>query len=56
VKLPTLVECPECKEKKVPHKACLLCGTYNGRKVLEVVFQVTMKIALDAMGGITPLM
>jgi large subunit ribosomal protein L32 len=34
---PTLVECPECKEKKVPHKVCLLCGTYNGKTVLEVV-------------------
>jgi large subunit ribosomal protein L32 len=35
--LPTLVECPECKEMKEPHKVCLSCGTYNGRTVIEVV-------------------
>jgi large subunit ribosomal protein L32 len=34
---PTLVECPECKEMKQPHRACVSCGTYNGKKILEVV-------------------
>ena len=34
---PNLNECPECKEMKLPHRACPGCGTYNGRKVLEII-------------------
>lgn len=29
-----VVACPECGEAKMPHRACLACGTYNGRQVL----------------------
>ena len=29
-------ECPNCHEKKLPHRACLKCGAYKGRAVLEV--------------------
>jgi len=29
--------CPSCNEPKLPHRVCQSCGTYNGRKVLEVV-------------------
>ena len=32
---PTLVECPNCKELKQPHKVCMKCGTYKGKKVIE---------------------
>jgi large subunit ribosomal protein L32 len=35
--LPALATCPDCKEMKAPHKACVTCGSYNGKKVLEVV-------------------
>ena len=31
----TLVECPECHEKKLPHVVCAKCGYYNGKKVIE---------------------
>ena len=34
---PGLVTCPECKEPKLPHKACPSCGAYRGRTVLQVV-------------------
>jgi large subunit ribosomal protein L32 len=34
---PNLVACPECKELKLSHRACPQCGSYNGRKILEVV-------------------
>ncbi|MCW3820695.1 MULTISPECIES: 50S ribosomal protein L32 [unclassified Micromonospora] len=30
------VACPQCKSPKLPHAACSVCGTYNGRQVLEV--------------------
>ncbi|NLE03460.1 MAG: 50S ribosomal protein L32, partial [Crenarchaeota archaeon] len=33
---PTLVECPECHELKVAHKVCKKCGSYDGKKVVEV--------------------
>lgn len=35
--MPNLVTCPECKEIKESHRVCLNCGSYNGRKVLEIL-------------------
>jgi large subunit ribosomal protein L32 len=29
--------CPQCREPKVPHAVCQVCGMYNGRQVVEVV-------------------
>ncbi|RJQ21500.1 MAG: 50S ribosomal protein L32 [Nitrospiraceae bacterium] len=29
--------CPDCQEPKLPHRVCMSCGTYNGKKILEVV-------------------
>lgn len=34
---PTITQCPECQEPKVPHSLCTSCGMYNGRRVLAVV-------------------
>ncbi len=34
---PTLNLCPECQEPKLPHRVCMSCGTYNGKKILEVI-------------------
>jgi large subunit ribosomal protein L32 len=31
----TLGECPNCHEKKLPHQACLKCGYYKGREVID---------------------
>jgi large subunit ribosomal protein L32 len=30
------VACPQCRSPKLPHTACAVCGTYNGRQVIEV--------------------
>lgn len=35
--MPNLVICPECKEVKESHRVCFSCGSYNGRKVLEII-------------------
>lgn len=32
----TLSECPNCHEKKMPHRVCPKCGYYKGREVLDV--------------------
>ena len=32
----SLSECPNCHERKMPHRACPKCGTYKGREVLAV--------------------
>jgi len=32
----SLSECPNCHEKKMPHRACAKCGYYKGREVLDV--------------------
>lgn len=29
--------CPECKEPSMPHRVCPSCGSYHGKKILEVV-------------------
>ena len=34
VEVPNLTECPRCHNKMMPHKACKVCGTYNGRNVI----------------------
>lgn len=35
--MPNTVECPECSEPRPTHTVCPNCGTYKGRKVLEIV-------------------
>jgi large subunit ribosomal protein L32 len=32
----TLVECPQCHARMVPHRVCPTCGYYNGRQVVLV--------------------
>jgi len=27
--------CPECAEPVLPHRACMSCGHYRGRKIVE---------------------
>ncbi len=34
---PNLSICPECKEPKLPHRVCLSCGSYNGKKIIEII-------------------
>ncbi len=34
--LPTLIACPECGELVRPYYICQSCGTYRGRKVIEI--------------------
>jgi len=29
-------ECPNCHERKLPHRACPKCGTYKGRDVIDL--------------------
>lgn len=36
IKLPQLMKCPVCGEKKRTHYVCPNCGTYKGHQVLEV--------------------
>lgn len=33
---PTLVTCPQCREKKRPHTVCPSCGSYKGREIIEI--------------------
>jgi large subunit ribosomal protein L32 len=32
----SLSECPNCHERKLPHRACPKCGYYKGREIVEV--------------------
>jgi len=31
-----LVDCPNCKMKKLNHHVCQNCGQYNGKKILDM--------------------
>jgi len=31
----SLAECPNCHERKLPHRACSKCGYYKGREVID---------------------
>jgi len=31
-----LVPCPQCKQPKLAHRVCRVCGYYDGRQVFEV--------------------
>lgn len=33
---PHVIACPDCGEATMMHRACRHCGTYRGRKVVEV--------------------
>ncbi len=30
------IVCPNCGERQLRHRACLSCGEYRGRKVIEI--------------------
>ncbi|MBI4682510.1 MAG: 50S ribosomal protein L32 [Nitrospirae bacterium] len=38
---PSVSLCPDCQEPKLPHRICMSCGSYNGKKILEVVEKET---------------
>ena len=31
----SLSTCPQCQAPRMPHRACSICGTYNGRNVTK---------------------
>lgn len=33
---PDLITCPNCSQKRLPHRVCPHCGHYAGREVIEV--------------------
>ena len=34
--LPGMTKCPKCGEYVLTHRVCPACGTYDGKKVIEV--------------------
>lgn len=33
---PSLMECPQCHELKLPHRVCKGCGFYDGKEVIKI--------------------
>lgn len=33
---PGLAPCPQCRNPKLPHRICKVCGYYGGKQVIEV--------------------
>jgi len=36
ISMPNLVPCPQCKQLKLAHQVCSVCGYYAGKQVLEI--------------------
>lgn len=36
LKQTNLIPCPQCKQLKLPHQICRVCGYYKGRQVIEI--------------------
>jgi large subunit ribosomal protein L32 len=36
LKLPQLINCPQCRQPRLSHHVCPNCGTYRGRQVLQL--------------------
>ena len=36
LKLPAIIECPQCHSFKVSHRVCKECGYYKGKEVLKM--------------------
>ena len=36
ISAPTLNECPQCHQPRLPHRVCGNCGFYKGREVVHV--------------------
>jgi large subunit ribosomal protein L32 len=33
---PSLVDCPQCHNPKLPHQVCKVCGSYAGKEVITI--------------------
>jgi len=42
--LPRLIKCSHCKQPVLPHRVCLNCGYYKGKKVLDLEEKIKTKI------------
>jgi large subunit ribosomal protein L32 len=38
-------KCPKCQKPLLPHRACMNCGMYKGRQVLNVGKKIAKKVA-----------
>ncbi|MCF7836473.1 50S ribosomal protein L32 [Candidatus Gracilibacteria bacterium] len=38
------VACPKCKQPRLPHTACSVCGYYRGRVVIDLVAKDSKKV------------
>jgi large subunit ribosomal protein L32 len=36
VKVAGLSPCPQCKQPKLAHRVCTVCGFYKGKQVIEI--------------------
>jgi len=34
---PVITLCPECQEPRLPHRVCTNCGSYRGKRIIEVI-------------------
>jgi len=37
ITIPSITLCPECQEPRLPHRVCPNCGSYRGKRIIEVI-------------------
>ncbi|MBI5195273.1 MAG: 50S ribosomal protein L32 [Nitrospirae bacterium] len=42
IEAPNIALCPDCHEPKLPHRICPHCGTYRGKRIIEIVEKETV--------------
>ncbi len=42
-----LAKCPKCGKAILPHNACLICGNYNNRQVIDIEAKKAKKAKKD---------
>ena len=47
LKAMNFADCPQCHSKILPHHACPVCGTYQGRTVLKIETEEKKKPAKE---------
>jgi large subunit ribosomal protein L32 len=43
-KVSKTVDCPKCKQPRLPHTACATCGYYRGRVVVDLAAKDAKKV------------
>ncbi len=45
---PSLINCPKCGDKNLPHTICATCGQYKGKEIIHIETKLDKKLKKEA--------